>query len=190
MDLAGNSGRAQFGAYGLYGGRVVGGFRVAANVWKLGPVGARRREKEGMRIQDQNFWAVTPNVMAPPCYLGLDENTPLGSMFDLTFNLMLTTPAGSGVSPWEINISCSVPWFMTGIYLICETATVSMRPYDGQGEEIWTDFRSLFSSTADSEPFPMSPPYPFEPNDNLRFQIFDDTGGHVVEALFRGYTLG
>ena len=125
------------------------------------------------------------NPIAPLCYLGIDEDTPHGKMIYTVFNQVFTTVAG--ITAQDINISSNDPFFLTGILVQCSTATVQVKPYDGEGEEIFTDF--FLSNPAGTDPFPLMPPRPFNQNDSLRFDTLDAGGGHIVEVAFVGYTL-
>lgn len=126
---------------------------------------------------------VGASVMGPMCYLGIEENTPYGAMIDTSFNLRFTTI--NGVLSLSLNVSTWEPWFLHSIYFV-GTSTALLKPYDGSGEEIFTDF---FLAAGDSaEPFPLLTPYPFQPNDLLRFDVLD-VAANLVEVCFRGYTL-
>lgn len=123
------------------------------------------------------------SVMGPMVYLGIEENTPFGAMIDTTFNFRFTSIIG--VLNLSLNVSTWDPWFLHSIYFLGE-ATTLLKPYDGNGEEIFTDFFLAASSATD--PFPILTPLPYEPNDLLRFDVLD-TGVNVFEVAFRGYTL-
>lgn len=125
------------------------------------------------------------NVLAPLCYLGIDEDTPLGFMPDVSFNQISTV--GPGITPLELNVSCSDPWFLHSIYVFAFNGTVFVKPFDGDGQEIWTDFE--LTSTGSTDPFPLLIPKPFRPNDILRYQVLSPAGA-TLEVSFRGYTLG
>ena len=126
------------------------------------------------------------NVLAPVCYLGIDEQTPLGRMVDTSFNQIFATVAG--VTTQNINISTSNPWFLHSIYITSPNDTVFIKPYDEDGMEIFTDF--YLSNPTGWDPFPILPPRPFRPNALLRYDIQVTTaGGSVAEVIFRGYEL-
>lgn len=130
------------------------------------------------------------NVLAPTCYLGIDDRTPLGRMVDTAFNLTFATV--NGITSQEINISCSNPWFLTAIYIISITDTILIKPYDDDGNEIFTDFflTSQTGNSTSTDPFVLLPPRPFRPNGLLRFDVLDALGGGVsAEVIFRGYEL-
>lgn len=131
--------------------------------------------------QYQATGGASENVLAPLCYLGIDEDTPLGKMVDTTFNLILTTTAG--VSSFIVNVSNVNSFLLTGIYIVCTSGTIFVKPYDNDGNEIFTDF--FLSNPAGTDPFPLVPPYPFDGNDNIRFDVLA-TGVHICEVLFRG----
>jgi hypothetical protein len=139
-----------------------------------------------MITTEEQYAPVGAEPMAPLCYLGIEQDSPYGQVIDSPLNLVFTTTAG--ITSQQINISSYAPWFLTAIYVYCSTGTVYVKPYDGRGNEIFTDF--FLSNPAGTDPFPIIPPYPFEPNDNLRFDVLDAVGGNVVEVIFRGYTLG
>lgn len=141
-----------------------------------------------MMLQDGLAYmpAVGPNVMAPVCYWGVDQNTPLGKMVDTAFNLQFTTVVGV-VSRFEIAISTWAPWFLHSIYVFGATSSVLIKPYDGNGEEIFTDF--FLAATLATDPFPLLTPYFFRPNDNLFFDVQDLGAPNICEVIFRGYTL-
>lgn len=127
---------------------------------------------------------IAQNVVGALCYMGIDEDTPLGKMIDTTFNLRYTTTAA--ILPQNINISTWDPFFLTAIYFLGKSG-IYLKPYDGEGDEIFSDF--FLQTTAGSEPFPIKP-YPFNPNDLLRFDTLDTNGGgNNVEVAFRGFTL-
>lgn len=126
------------------------------------------------------------NVLAPVCYLGIDEKTPLGRMIDTSFNLQfVTTP---GISSLDLNISTSNPWFLHTIYITSLAETVLIKPYDEDGFEIFTDF--FLTNPSGFDGMPILPPRPFRPNALLRFDInVTSAGGTPAEVIFRGYEL-
>lgn len=128
------------------------------------------------------------NVLAPICYLGIDEQTPLGRMIDSPFNLLFATVAG--ITTQSLNISTSNPWFLHSIYIVSLTDTVLIKPYDDDGNEIFTDFFLSNGNGYGTDPFPIAPPRPFRPNGLLRFDVNCITaGGGSAEVIFRGYEL-
>lgn len=126
------------------------------------------------------------NILAPVCYLGIDEVTPLGRMVDTSFNVLFATVAG--ITSKTINVNTSNPWFLHSIYIVSLTDTVLIKPYDDDGNEIFTDF--FLTNPSGTDPFPLIPPRPFRPNGLLRFDVNVTTaGGGTAEVIFRGYEL-
>ena len=135
------------------------------------------------------------NVLAPLIYMGIDQESPIGHIEDLTFNFLATTSATPGVNSYAINVSSDDPWLMHSIYFYANpnlaAGLLFLKPYDGDGQEMFTDFFLSNSGigNVNTEPFPLLPPRPFRPNDLLRFDILDRFGNNAFEVLFRGYSI-
>lgn len=129
---------------------------------------------------------VAANPLGSLCYMGIEEMTPLGLMTDQSFNLRFFTV--DGILPLAINISCWDPWFLHSIYFSGPSPTILLKVYNGEGDEIFTDF--FLSAQTATDPFPLLIPYPFQPNDLLRFDVLDVAPAkNFCEVIFRGYTL-
>jgi len=126
------------------------------------------------------------NVLAPLVYQGIAQETPLGEMIDTSFNVVFTT-AASGTG--QISIDTVVPFLLHSIYMYSPNGTVFIKPYDGEGNAIFTDF--FLQNTVGYDPFPLLPPIPFRPNDLLKYDYLDTGGGgSTLEIVFRGFTIG
>jgi len=116
------------------------------------------------------------NPMAPAVYLGIDEETPLGEIYDQTFNRLIDFPT-TLFSNLTFTIATDGPWIWHSIYLIARDAegnllpagAIYFKPYDRYNFEIVNGIALTNSSAA--EPFPLTPPVPCEPLDLIRFEL-------------------
>jgi hypothetical protein len=136
------------------------------------------------------------NPLAPIILQGIDEDTDFGSVIDLVINQQYVLP-DTNVHTFIQAINTSGPFMLTGIYVVAKVGgeisgggatpgNVFVKPYDGQGNAMFTDFSLTNQITGD--PFIIMPPRPFQPNEFIRFDMQSIVVNLLVEVAFRGYT--